>query len=164
MTPLRRNYWLLLLTALLPPLLQFWPVPDALAPWRPIFPLVFVGFWASICPWWMGGIFAFIYGIVTEQMAGLPSGSYAFCCVLLAVGIKGSYSRFQLYSLPQQTAFVWAITLVGLWLSVPLRYPIDLFTDVLLLSFAVSLTTAACWMLSMSVFQRPTRRFIQKHV
>jgi len=164
MTPLKDNFWLLPVTGLLPPLLQLWPLPEALMYWRPSFPVMFVAFWAFVSPAWMGTLAAFSYGFVLEQMAGLPIGSYAVSCALVATFIKGNYARFKIYSLPQQASVIAIVLLIAQMISLPLtdfyRLPYHGFGFILTQVFVTSLAWLAC----VALFFDKAHKLTQKHV
>lgn len=85
--------------------------------WRPIFPMVFIGFWAYVQPRWIGAVVGLLYGYVVEQMAGLNTGVYAIPTAILALSISGNYLRFRIYPTIQQAFYVFVISLIGLGLG-----------------------------------------------
>lgn len=65
-------------------ILMVYPLPYAVAGWRPHFLFLITIFWVLCQPMWCGVWFAFTIGIFTDLLLNLPLGSNAACFVLLS--------------------------------------------------------------------------------
>ncbi len=112
--------WLIVITGLFIPLLQVWPLPISLNVWRPLFPVLFIGFWAYILPGQIGALIGFAYGLLVEFLLGSPLMQFALPCALLALCIEMLYLKLRSFSLVQQSLYVGVLIFVILLVTYPL--------------------------------------------
>lgn len=62
-------------------ILTVYPLPYAVAGWRPHFMLIFSLFWVMCQPTWCGVWFSFTIGVFTDLLLGMPLGANALCFV-----------------------------------------------------------------------------------
>jgi len=154
--PVSNFLWL---TALLPPLLQLWPLPADYAYWRPIFPVVYIAFWAYEEPRWVGGTAGLFYGFLVEQMAGVATGMYAIPSGLIALSITANYQRFQSFPQTQQTVYVFLMITAALLIAYAIAYW-GTGESFWLLAVCGGLTSALTWVVLKQLFGRLVDRVL----
>lgn len=155
--------WLLIITGFLPPLLQLWPLEPDWVAWRPLYPVVFIGFWTYVQPNVIGGVAGFFYGLLIELMAGVPTGLYAIPCGFLSVAISAHYLKFRAFTPVQQGALVFACCLVTFSVSYAIAYW-SLGVNFWWMAWLSALTTSMVWLICRRFFANAVFRTIKHHV
>lgn len=125
---------IIIITMIIASVLTVYPLPYAIAGWRPHFMLMLTLFWVMCQPSWCGVWFAFTMGIFTDLLLGMPLGTNALFFV--ALSFAGRMLTREFAYIP--FLFVWLIIGIAVFIYV-------LFTWLGLVVSDTSFVTARHW-------------------
>lgn len=102
-------------------LLQTLELPSALAPLRPSWPLLILGYWALYVPAAPTMLSAFVLGLCCDVLFSSALGAHALAlvlCVALIVRLRGVYTLFSMWQAALMLAPIWALyAFVMFWID-----------------------------------------------
>ena len=106
-----RNKWLLPVSVLLALVLGLLPLPDVLAPFRPYWLALVVGYWVIEEPGRAGLGFAFLCGLLADLTFGGLLGEQALRLVVMAFILDRFRARLRFFPLSQQSLAIGGLLL-----------------------------------------------------
>ncbi|MCL2308917.1 MAG: rod shape-determining protein MreD [Proteobacteria bacterium] len=98
--------WFVTMTLLIALLIDFFPLSDALAPWRPEFVALTLLYWCIWAPRLVGVSAGFLLGLIMDVANGSALGQHAFAYTLLMFGADFFRRRVVSFPLWQQVVSV----------------------------------------------------------
>lgn len=106
-----RNKWLLPVSVLLALVLGLLPLPDVLAPFRPYWLALVVGYWVIEEPARAGLAFAFVCGLLADLTFGGLLGEQALRLVVMTFILQRFRSQLRFFPMAQQSLAIGGLLL-----------------------------------------------------
>ena len=140
-----KGQWLIVLSLIIVPLLQLWPLPHSLMLWRPIWPIVILAFWAYTAPNHIGVMSSFLYCVIVEMICGIGVVQWSLAAALIVLFIQLRHTYLRGFSLPQLLFNIGLVMLVGLLLARLVAQP-SMGFDVVLVLWPSVLASLMAWL------------------